>query len=130
MVVSRAAKESRIYAHTIIKNATTVRIYTHDYTCCMAKCHFFLCILIKGIPCIPLKFPLRIEFTFKSEASSITQRCLLYLQHNFWLITIRFVAAKFLTTKTYQLFFSYISWNKYRHTPVPFMIVLFSKNAS
>ena len=49
---------------------------------------------------------------------------------NEWLIMTRFVAAEFLSTKAHWLFFPYISWNKYRHTPVLFMIALFSKNAS
>ena len=31
-----------------------------SYPCCMAKCHFFLRILVKGIPWIPLKIPLSI----------------------------------------------------------------------
>ena len=35
MVVSRAAKESRIYTCAIIKNANTVRIYTHNNGACI-----------------------------------------------------------------------------------------------
>ena len=34
-VVSRTAKESRIYACAIIKNATTMRIYTHNNGACI-----------------------------------------------------------------------------------------------
>ena len=35
MIVSRTAKESRIYMRAIIKNATTVRIYTHNNGACI-----------------------------------------------------------------------------------------------
>ena len=47
-----------------------------------------------------------------------------------WFETVGFVAAEISIRKTYQLFFPYISWGKYHHMPVLFMIDLFSKNAS
>ena len=54
------------------------------------KISFFLCILVKGIPWIPLKIPLsifqpRIHLKVLNYIASITQCCLLYLQCNFGL---------------------------------------------
>ena len=36
--------------------------------------------------------------------------------------TVGFVAAKISTCQTYQLFFPYISWDKYHHTPIIVMV--------
>ena len=54
---------------------------------------------------------------------------LVYLQHKFWLKMEGFVAVKISTSKMYQLFSPYISWDKYYHTPIliPFMVDLSSK---
>ena len=64
------------------------------------------------------------------KLASITLCCLLYLQHKFWLKTVSFVAAEISTRKTYQLFFPYISWDKYHHTPILLMVILSSKRPS
>ena len=40
-----------------------------------------------------------------------------------------FVVAEILTQKTYQLFFPYILWDKYPHTPILLMVILSSKKA-
>ena len=44
-----------------------------------------------------------------------------------WLKMVSFVAAEILVCHTYQVFFQYISWDKYHHTPILFMAVLLSK---
>ena len=58
------------------------------------------------------------------KLASITLCCLLYLQHNFWLIMEGFVITEIspLRCTTYQLFLPYISWSnyKYHHTPITF----------
>ena len=64
------------------------------------------------------------------KLASVTPCCLLYLQHKFWLKTVSFVAAEISTRQTYQLFFPYISWDKYYHTPILLMVVLSSKRPS
>ena len=37
---------------------------------------------------------------------------------------VSFVAAEISTQKMYQLFFPYISWDKYHHTPILLMVIL------
>ena len=63
-----------------------------------------------------------LEFILKFETSinnSSYVCCLLYLQQNFWLITVSFVAAEISTTEMYQLYFLYvISWDKHHHKPI------------
>ena len=63
-----------------------------------------------------------IEFTMKSE-TSINNSMLLSLL-KFWLKIASLLAAKILTSQTYQLFSPNISWRKYQ-TPILFMVVLF-----
>ena len=53
--------------------------------------------------------------------------CLLYLHHRLHPKTVNFVAVEILTSQMYQLFFPYISWDKYYQTPTLFMVVLFTK---
>ena len=64
------------------------------------------------------------------KLASVTLCCLLFLQYKFWLKTVSFVAAEISTRQTYQLFFPYISWDKYYHTPILLMVVLSSKRPS
>ena len=47
-----------------------------------------------------------------------------------WLKMVSFVAAEISIQKMYQLFFPYISWEKYHHTPILLMIILSSKRPS
>ena len=99
------------------------------------KCPFFLLlrILVKtfhGFHRTTIEYFSALNSPPSLKLASITLCYLFYLQHKFWFKTVSFVAAEISTQKMYQLFFPYISWNKYRHAPVLFMIVLFSKNAS
>ena len=58
----------------------------------------------------------------KSETSINISMLLSLLK--FWLKTASLLAAKILTSQTYQLFFPNISWGKYQ-TPILFMVILF-----
>ena len=100
------------------------------------KCHILLLLLLRilvktfhGFHRNAIEYFSAYNPSQSLKLASITLCCLLYMQYKFWLKT-GFVAAEISTCQMYQLFFPYISWDKYRHTPILVMVILSSNRPS